>query len=220
MWFRKPIVSEDMAAWIAECFEWFDVRFPSPEGPILPTKQFFRAGRGKDDTAARAVLQDVKRLLHFDQPIEITAHHSIPVEHRHTYQSTSDVAGTYREAEDGRLITYDPTLMERPLMFIDTLAHEVMHARLAGLEDRVPGGTGAHELVTDLGCIIAGFGAIQMQAADDAGWKGYLSQDSRAFALALFLQRRGLDETAVKAHLSNRCQKVLTKGFRSLTIFD
>ena len=95
------------------------------------------------------------------------------------------------------------------------LAHEVMHARLSGLEDEVPGGAGAHELATDLGCIIAGFGVFQLQGADDAGWTGYMSQDSRAYALGLFLHRRGLERDSVARHLTPRCQKLLTKAMKT-----
>jgi hypothetical protein len=106
--------------------------------------------------------------------------------------------------------------MRQPLLFINTLAHELMHARLSGLEDEVPGGAGAHELATDLGCIIAGFGVFQLQAADDNGWTGYMSQASRAHALALFLNRRRLGIETVSQHLSPRCKKLLAKALKQL----
>ncbi|WP_198136587.1 hypothetical protein [Roseobacter sp. SK209-2-6] len=114
------------------------------------------------------------------------------------------------------MIRYDPELLKSPLQFINVLAHEVMHARLSGMEDEVPGGAGAHELATDLGCIIAGFGIFQLQGADDAGWTGYMSQQSRAHAFALFLRRRALDQDCVAKHLSQRCQKLVKRALAQL----
>ncbi|MEM8979168.1 MAG: hypothetical protein AAGD04_06775 [Pseudomonadota bacterium] len=106
--------------------------------------------------------------------------------------------------------------MNRPIQFINLLAHELVQARLSGLESEVPGGEAAHELATDLGCIIAGFGVFQLQAADDAGWFGYMTQPSRAFALATFLKRRDLSVDSVSQHLSTRCKKLVLKAFKDL----
>lgn len=216
MFWSKPLVSDDMADWIDDCFDWFDARFPPPEAPILPTRAFFKAGRGQDEAAAAQVLEDVKRLLHFDLPIQLAPIQRVSADYRHSYQSMGETAGTYQETDEGRLIHYDPEMMVRPLIFINTMAHEVMHARLSGLEDQIPGGAGAHELATDLGCIIAGFGVFQLQAADDQGWSGYMTQESRAVALAVFLQQRELGIDAVRSYLSGRCQRLLGKATKRL----
>jgi len=216
MFWSRPLVSEEMREWIAACFDWFDSTFSPPSGPILPTKDFFRAGKGSVEATAKQVLDDVKRLLNFDQPIELQALNRLPAEFRHSYQTLSEVAGTYQETEAGRIISYDSEQMHRPVQFINTLAHEVMHARLSGMEDDIPGGYEAHELATDLGCVIAGFGVFQLQAADDAGWSGYLSQPSRAHALACFLSRRELGLEAVAPHLSPRCQRLLRRAQKQL----
>ncbi|NNE87301.1 MAG: hypothetical protein HKN27_04435 [Silicimonas sp.] len=213
---RAPFVSDDMQSWIADCFDWFDARFRPPAKPILPTTTFFTAPGGKDEATARLVLKDVCRLLEFEHPIELVPLDRPSAEYRLDYQALSEVAGTYQETEDGRIISYDPEQMHHPLRFINTMAHEVMHARLSGLQDQVPGGYEAHELATDLGCIIAGFGVFQLQAADDAGWSGYLTQPSRAYALAYFLRDRGLGIDTVAAHLSPRTQKLLKRGFRAV----
>ena len=104
--------------------------------------------------------------------------------------------------------------MSRPLVFINTMAHEVMHARLSGHENEIPGGLEAHELATDLGCIIAGFGVFQLQAADDSGWSGYMTQPSRAYALATFLDQRRLGPEVVDAHFSARCRRYLKRALK------
>ena len=150
--------------------------------PILSTKAFFSAPSGTNETTALIVLEDVKRNMKFDQAVEIVPLDRLSAEYRHNYQSTSEVAGTFQSINGVPVVRYDPENMHRPIQFINVLAHELMHARLHGLEHEVPGGVEVHELATDLGCIIAGFGVFQLQAADDAGWFGYMSQQSRAYA--------------------------------------
>ncbi len=216
MFGSKPRVSEDMTNWIEACFDWFDARFPPPPGPILPTKDFFRAPGGRDHRAAVGVLDDIKRHLGFDLPIDLIPLDRPAAEYRHSYQSLGEVGGTFQETDQGRVIQYDAETLSRPILFIATMAHEVMHARLSGLIDQVPGGANAHELATDLGCIIAGYGVFQLQAADDLGWSGYMSQESRACALAVFLDQRGMAAEAVSAHLSPRCQRYLRRAFKDL----
>lgn len=216
MFWSRPIVSDDMKSWITECFDWFDDRFEPPTEPIVPTKAFFQAPAGTSTATAALVLEDIKRHMKFDAHVEIVPLNVLPAEHRIDYQSLSSVAGTYQEIEGVPVIQYDPEHMNRPTQFINLLAHELMHARLSGLEGKVPGGEPAHELATDLGCIIAGFGVFQLQAADDAGWFGYMTQSSRAFALAMFLNRRGLSIDDISPYLSSRCRKLVIKGFKEL----
>lgn len=216
MFWSRPTISDDMRAWILDCFDWFDAHFAAPKGPVLPTRAFFSAPGGTSEANARLVLADIKRHLGFDGPVRLLPLDGLPAEYRHSYQQLTEIAGTHQLKDGVSVIRYDPENMRRPLSFINVIAHELMHARLAGHVDAVPGVEPAHELATDLGCIIAGFGVFQLQAADDAGWSGYLSQQSRAFALAVFLARRGLDGDAVAAHLSPRCRKLLARAFRDL----
>lgn len=216
MFWSRPLVSNDMHDWIVECFDWFDARFPPPLAPILPTQAFFTAPGGTGPETAMRVLEDIKRHMGFQAAVELAPLDVLPAEYRIDYQAHSQIAGTFQSDGETALIRYDPEQMNRPLQFINLMAHELMHARLAGLEDAVPGGAEAHELATDLGCIIAGFGVFQLQAADDAGWFGYMSQPSRAMALAIFLGRRGLAADAVAAHLSPRCRKLLIRAFKQL----
>lgn len=216
MFWSRPLISDDLRAWILECFDWFDTTFQPPQSPILPTKAFFNAPGGQDEATAKLVLEDVKRHMHFDHPVEIFPLDVLSAEYRHNYQSLSAIAGTFQETDGTSVIRYDPEHMSRPMQFINLLAHELMHARLVGLEHDVPGGIEAHELATDLGCIIAGFGVFQLQAADDAGWFGYMTQPSRAFALAVFLTQRDLDAADVATHLSPRCLKLLRRAIKEL----
>lgn len=216
MFWSRPSVSDDLRSWVFECFDWFDARFDPPRAPIMPTKAFFRAPRGTGPATAKLVLEDIKRHMNYDAPVEIIPLDVLSADYRIDYTALSSVAGTYEEIEGISLIRYDPEQMHRPVQFINLLAHELMHARLAGARDEVPGGELAHELATDLGCVIAGFGVFQLQAADDAGWSGYMTQPSRAFALAVFLDRRGLGVEHVAPYLSPRCRKLVARAFKEL----
>lgn len=216
LFWSRPSISDDMRDWILECFVWFDENFEPAHGPILPTKAFFEAPSGSDVTTAKRVLGDVKKHMKFDQPVEMLPLDVLSAEFNHTYQSLSAIAGTYECIDGISVIRYDPERMRKPLQFINLLAHELMHARLTDIVGQVPGGEAAHELATDLGCIISGFGVFQLQAADDAGWFGYLTQPSRAYALAVFLDRRDLRIDEVAPHLSPRCKKLMQRAFKEL----
>lgn len=214
MFWNRPSISDDLKDWIEECFDWFDARFPPPPGPILPTRAFFTTQGGTDEATARSILAEIAGHLDFRENVEVVPLDLVPAEYRLDYNATGEVAGTYHNDEGLAVVSYDPALMQRPLQFINILTHELMHARLEPVKDDVPGGEGAHELATDLGCVIAGFGVFQLQAADDAEWTGYMSQQSRAYALAVFLARRGMGQAVVDPYLSARCQKLLGKAIR------
>ena len=216
MFWSRPSISDDLRSWILECFDWFDERFEPPTKPIVPTKAFFKAPTGTNAVTAALVLEDIKTYMKFNGRVDIVPLDLLPAEYRFNYQSLSSVAGTHQKIDGVSVIQYDPEQMNQPIQFINLLAHELMHARLSGLENQVPGGEPAHELATDLGCIIAGFGVFQLQAADDAGWSGYMTQPSRAFALAVFLNKRGLSIDDVSRYLSSRCKKLVLKGFKEL----
>ena len=216
MFWSCPLVSEDMADWIYDSFDWYEARFDTADTLILPTAAFFTAKKGTSAETARQVLADVQTHLSYSHPLTLAPLEVVPAELRQSYQSTGDVAGTFQSDGTDALITYDPELLNRPLALINTLAHEVMHAQLHDVVSDFPGGEGAHELATDLGCIIAGFGAIQMQAADDLGWAGYMRQPTRAYALAVFLSRRALPIDLAKPYLSARCFKLLKQAAKAV----
>jgi hypothetical protein len=156
-------------------------------------------------------------LLLIDAPITVDPLPQIDAQWRHEYTSMSEVGGEYHHDPLHPLIRYNPELMARPIPFINTMTHELMHARLADVVDILPGGSEAHELATDLHCIIAGFGCFQMQAAEQDGWAGYMTQPSRAVALAVFLDRNGLTPADADPFLAARPRKWLAKAWRQVT---
>ena len=216
---RAPLVSDDMAAWIEESFDWVEDERPEwwRSAPLVtPTRDFFRAPGGEDHATAKLVFDDLCRILGISQKIALERLPDMPDELSHEYGVTSRVAGEYWHDDDNPMITYDPKLMRRPVAFINVLAHELMHARLSPVVADVPGGEGAHELATDLHCIIAGFGLFQLNAAEQEGWSGYMSQNARAYALAEFLRRKEIDPTEALERLASRPRKLLQQALKEV----
>jgi hypothetical protein len=114
------------------------------------------------------------------------------------------------------MISYDPALFARPAVLLSMLAHEVMHQRLHMIEELPPGGAETEELATDLHVITCGMGVLQMAGAEVAGWQGYLSQQSRAHALAVFLLARGIDPQEAIIALPPHSAKLLSKALRHI----
>ena len=219
-WRSKPIVSDDMLYWIEESFEWVDANRPKwaeAAQLITPTVAFFNTQKGEDQATAQRITNRIAALLAVEIEIKVDPLPKINPEWRHDYTSLSEIVGEYHHDPISPLIRYNPESMKQPISFINTMAHEVMHARLADVVDDLPGGYEAHELATDLHCIIAGFGTFQLQAAEQAGWSGYMTQPSRAVALAVFLDRQGLTPEDAHPYLSSRPRKWLTKAWRQVT---
>lgn len=215
-WKPKPLIGEDLRDWIVDHFDWVTEHRPQWHDRaqlILPTKAFFDAPAGQSHENAVAVMENIKRHLGLDTPMALQPLNVLPDELRHQYGQLADVAGQFMQDGETRLITYDPTLLRRPWVLINTLAHELMHARLADVVDDLPGGEAAHELATDLQCIIAGYGTFQLEASEEAGWSGYMTQPSRAVALAMFLRFHDRDLAAALPYLSKRTAKWLRKAW-------
>ncbi len=102
--------------------------------------------------------------------------------------------------------------MARPVAFINTMTHELMHARLAPHIDDMPGGEPVHELSTDLHCITHGLGLFALEGPAQIGWSGYMTQESRAYAFAVFLDQHDIDANAALSRLSARPAKALRRA--------
>ena len=134
-------------------------------------------------------------------------------------QSRGAADGTF-SVDKGRVtISYASDLVANPHQLVSTLAHELAHYLLASVTEAPPGGWELHELATDLTVAYAGFGVFgantafhfqQFQDAGRQGWRsqrrGYLSEESWALALAVFLalsERRGSADTWLKGDVRN-----------------
>lgn len=154
------------------------------------------------------------KLLGMPRNIALEPLPDLPDELMHQYGVLSMTAGEYWHDDAEPMITYNPKTLRQPISFINTMAHELMHARLAPVIDEIPGGEGAHELATDLHCIIAGFGIFQLEGAEQSGWAGYMSQASRAVALSEFLRRKDIPVDQALERLSSRPRSWLQRALR------
>lgn len=216
MFFRYP-VSTDLQAWIADSFGWATrhglLRASTPL--VQANGSHFPAPRGATGAdTVEGLFTDLRRLLRLDgAKLHLAPLDLLRPEHRSPLDVAS-VAGTWQSDEDAALIRYDPALIERPLVLIATLAHELMHHVLYQIEEEPPGGPAAHELSTDLHVITSGFGVLAMAAAEQSGWHGYLSQPSRAHALAVFLRVAGHDPDLAVRLLPPRSARLLRRALR------
>ncbi|SMX29814.1 hypothetical protein TRP8649_03953 [Pelagimonas phthalicica] len=207
--FFGPIVDEDTQDWVLENFEWAiatglmtkDTRL------VSPTAENFPVSKGEPAFVARGLVDAIAGHLGIESGIEVRALDVIPAEYRIDYNATGDTAGTWQSDGNGAVISFDPSLAQRPMSFLSTLVHEMMHQRLHMTEMDFPGGLQAEELATDLHAITSGFGEVQMMGAEQAGWQGYMRQETRAFALSVFLDLTG----EIAEHVPSRSAKLLRK---------
>jgi hypothetical protein len=107
--------------------------------------------------------------------------------------------GTFRIEDGQAIVTYAADLVAQPRRLIITLSHELAHYLLASIREPIPGGDELHELATELAVAYCGFGLFgandafnfeQHQDVFGQGWRagrrGYLSESTWAFAIALF----------------------------------
>ena len=190
-WRRKASISDDLAGWIEDSFDWvagqFGADWFSKRPLVTPTASFFTAK--KSDIPGLA--KEIASALDHNAPFHILPIQTMAAEYRYDPTALSSVAGQYHHDNDTPLITYDPELQAQPLAFINTIAHEIMHARLAPYIHDMPGGEAVHELTTDLHCITHGMGIFALEGPAQAGWSGYMTLESRAWALARFLELTG-----------------------------
>ncbi len=222
MWpFRAEVADAARREWVDSQFRWaadtWGLAALRGRRLIRPTRHDFTAGRGEDHETAFAVMNDLRRhlgLTHIQLVLEPQA--TLQDGLHPGYGTLSETAGTYWHDDDQPLITYDPRLLQRPISYIATMAHELMHLKLSSHVQTMPGGEEEHELATDLHVIAEGLGTFQMEAAADAGWFGYLSQPTRAYALALFLRLTATPGAQAMAHLSQRPTALLKSALALL----
>lgn len=243
MWGKKRFLDPELEEWHIECWAWMLQHFGGIEAVraaplVLPTGAFFPRVTGDEHEKAVAVFARIKDLLGMsDWPCTLVQRYrvNVPVGEFMMLQPEGKnvIAGTFESDGENVIISYDPDLVARPLNFITTLAHELAHYRLHSIDDLPPGADEepvAEELATELAVAYFGFGVIAANAAFDfeqfqdagrSGWRGgasgYFSEDSWAFALAVFLALRNEAPDLVRPHLKPRLKKKLDQAWRRLT---
>ncbi|QHQ35094.1 hypothetical protein [Algicella marina] len=219
MFWRRSLVSEEIADWVTDRFGWLvttlgPATFFEHTKLVLPTRSFFATGSGSDEATASAIFDEVRTHMGVNHwPVRLVPLGTVGEDFGAATYETSQIAGTFYTPEDGpAVITYRPGLMRTPKAFIGTLAHELAHYILAPHVHHAPGGEEEHELLTDLTVIYAGMGVIDIQGARDVGWQGYLRSDTRAYALATFLRLKDVDPDVAMPFLDTYLQRRLKRA--------
>ncbi len=219
VFFRYP-VSPEIQAWILANFEWAICQgLLTRDTPLVTLdKAFFTAPPGRGPETAAGLLADFQRILHIPEAqIDLLPIDRLPSEYRHDPTTATELGGTWQGFGNSALIRYAPEdMVHRPITFLATLGHEVMHHVLHSLPELPPGGPDLEEHATDLHCVTMGLGLLQLGGAEQAGWQGYLSQPTRAHALALFMALQNIPEAAVAGKLPPRAARILARARRQI----
>ena len=201
--YKCPIDKEDQS-WVRDKLDWIDKEmFPlETRETILPTKSFFDHDfkGGEDD--AEYVLQKVADIFKTSiEDIELGYYSEEPLElDRGMITQTEDgkgSAGMYSQSGDKYYIDIEIQQLQRPESLITTIAHELSHYVLIGL-NHIYEDSEENEWLTDLFTIANGFGVFmgntkfefqQWNEGDGwGGWKyeiqGYLPQQLIGYIMA------------------------------------
>jgi hypothetical protein len=138
-------------------------------------------------------------------------------------------AGTYQPLDGIEIITVERTYLQKPMVLVATMAHELGHVHLLG-DGHVTRDVEDHEPLTDLLSVCMGMGIFGANASAHysawsrngwSGWEtsslGYLRQDTWGYALGLFAHFRSEPRPAWAKHLRTDVRSVLSKSLRYLS---
>jgi hypothetical protein len=235
--FGKPRfpVDADEVDWLVACFAWLSREF-SKAGPltarptILPDEHFYPPSRTTGHARALELFEQTK--VHAgmqDWPCELRAgdadrERSIALGHALKHHQSAPL-GTFGYANDGYVITYNPTSLAHPQTLVATFAHELAHFLLHTAKSPPPGGKALAEHATDVGAAYLGFGVFmansaknfsQFQSAGEIGWEmrgaGYLSENALTTALAMMVRLTAANATPIEGELKTYLRGVFRKA--------
>lgn len=221
--FAKYPVSDDVQVWLEDSAAWaIEHGVWTAQSPLIfPSNQFFSAPklRGPKDgqRVVAALIEDFKRHLGCtNDMIDCMPLDVLDADYRYDINALSAPAGTFQTDAASSMIRFDPALLTQKLPLLSMLAHEMTHHILHKIPEPPLGDFEAEELSTDAQAIFMGCGVLQMAGAELSGWQGYLSQPSRAHALALFLLVRQIDPQDATNALPPRSSKYLKRALNEL----
>lgn len=222
---RRHFLEADLEGWSLETWAWLMRSFGGVDRLramvlVTPSGDFFPPSETTGHARALHVLDCVKMSMGMrDWPCELQAFHSRDAqrvsEHVIVPGSRAPLGTFEYNAEGNVIIRYSAKLVDQPGALVATLAHELSHYLVSRVEEPLPGGPAANELVTELCVAYSGFGlfaianAMAFRGFTDTysqGWQvsgaGYLSQRTWAFALGIFLALREEDASIVDRWLT------------------
>ncbi|NOX93892.1 MAG: hypothetical protein GXP04_02005 [Alphaproteobacteria bacterium] len=232
---KKSNIDEDFFDWAITISKWAIASFDGLEqlqkAPLVtPGISFFPRSELSHHERAVELFDQVKQLADMrDWECELKAHseqapHHLGASVMQKYE-TNRPLGTFSETQtDGRIIstiTYEPSLLKRPIDLIATFSHELAHLLMTSATTELPFDEEMHEPATDSIAIMIGFGIFIANGSsgfhtDDQGWgyhrSGYLCEGEILHVLSafLYLSDNSIDDTKqyLKPHLYKRLQKI------------
>lgn len=206
---------------------------------ILPTSDFFSIRPTRDHAFAQKTFAVVREWMGMsDWPCELQqfegGEENNPVKRHglHGDWTSNGAAGFYLNTDEGVLIAYSSSQLDKPGALVSTLSHELCHYMLqTAARSHPPGGWQDHELHTDTACGFMGFGIFACNAAFDfqqwgghddgtSGWRssrqGYLSESEHAYSLALFCVLTGASPHLVAPHLKKNPREYFDLALRDI----
>lgn len=226
----------DTYAWLLEGLGGFERLKETPL--VLCNDEFFPVAHGPREVLAEALFCWVKQHAGMPdwpvrlvaQPKSMTARDVLSHGMTIAEKGEAGAAGTFSVGPDSvATITYSESAIAEPEVFVATMAHELSHYLMACLAEPNPGGEAEHEPATDLCSIFLGFGVPTANAAfrfrqySDGhmqGWAtsgvGYLTEQERAYALAMFLALTEGEVELARKHLRPNPRAYLKDAIRDL----
>lgn len=237
MFGRGRFLDASVEDWHIECWAWL-IRNGVDDGLdgfrktdlVVPTQAFFPPTNEIGHAKAQFVFNTVQALAGMkDWPVRLVAQGALPAalsEKAFVIHANNPCAGTFRYDEDHGIITYDPTLLKRPIGLIATFAHELGHYLNASFKEPPPDGWDLVEPATDTTATFMGFGlfgannscADYQEFSEEGipqirrGKSGYLTEAQWIFDLAIFCVLTRTPFETAKPHLKGHLWKQLQRA--------
>jgi hypothetical protein len=210
---RSTFLEKELEAWGLETWAWLmgslgGMQRLKRTPLVLANKDFFPPTDTEGAERGRYVFDQVRRWMGIaDWACVLESYERRPANAElgglAMLKGPNDPSGTFQVVDGQPVVSYAIDLVAQPRILIATLAHELSHYMLAHAwtTGPNPGGRDAHELATELCVAYCGFAVFganaafefgQFQGAGVQGWssqrRGYFSERTWAFALAIFLE--------------------------------
>ena len=234
----QPLLNPEQEEWQLTCWAWmidaFLARPLRDTRLILPTADFFPVTEKTGHDSAAHLFEHTARLMSVEpRSFDLIAHDDFPEDVRGRAPRGTYAAGTFSVPDGDRMmISYHPSLLDRPFDLIGIFAHEIAHGLFLTVDRPPPGGWDMEEFAVELMTVYFGFGLFgankAFQVTSGSGFwswfrgvnissSGYLSQEQWAFALSVFLTLRGEGGEMAREWLGPVLKKMLDRGFVQLS---
>jgi len=202
---------------------------------VLPTREFFPSEVLSPEQAAVETFEMVRKyagLENWPCRLEVQEQDVSPIlaPTLVVKNAPSTPLGTIQSTEaDEIIISYNPSICNRPNQLVATFAHEISHYLTATANEPPPGGWDNWEFATDITATFLGFGIFMANSAfsfnqytgsDSQGWQtnrsGYLSESEHLYALAIFLALKELPISNASGFLKPNLKKLLKRAVKEI----